>query len=271
MSQDRTKPDQPAVAAAEIGLPDLDDDLAPVEPGTGPIPIPLPVAGQELGCWQPSAEQLARSGGDVEAGVPDLRERVSEDAGRDPCAAEDELGTQLLRVQTDAEGHLVEVADDRGPHYFPRDHVEHMGSVLRAVVRGQAGVLAGSAAEQRGANRLSSVTNLAVGSPLCHELLREGDGAAEVMLASAATASYMMLGRVGESLNVAVTAQRSPFLPNESRDLSRTFANLSKALASGLSALANVRSARRNWDVELQVRRVQSSREEVVRVEHRRH
>jgi hypothetical protein len=225
-----------------------------------------PEAPRQRGCFVPPLDEVASI---AEYGAHD--DAVAEDVavpfapGRPMTTAEDSLGTQHLRV------HIIETADDRGPSFFRSAHVENMTSVLRAIARGQTGVLKQSGTEAPGSGNSSAKANLDLGTPLSLELLQEGDGAAETMLASTAAAHFMMLSRATAKLNTAITTERGPTTSKAAKDWSRTCGSLTRALAVSLTALEKVRSMRRNWDREVRLLRRQTDGGEVVDAELQRH
>lgn len=234
--------------------------------------VEAPTAPQQRQCFMPPP--LDEQASMAEHGAQD--DAVAEDVavpfapGRPMTTAEDSLGTQHLRVRTDHQGHILESADDRGPSFFRSAHVEKMTSVLRAVARGQTGVLKQSGTEAPGSGNSSAKANLDLGTPLSLELLREGDGAAEAMLASTAAGHYMMLSRATAKLNTAIT-ERNPTMSKAAKDWSRTCGSLTRALAVSLTSLEKVRSMRRNWDREVRLLRRQTDGGEVVDVDLQRH
>ena len=124
-----------------------------------------------------------------------------------------------------------------------------------------------SGTDRPGLGNPSAKEFLDLGSALSLELLEEGDTAAEVMLASSASAAYMVASRVSANLNSAVTAGPGAQVAREAKDWGRTFASLMRGATMAIVALQKVRTLRRDWERELTLVRRDDAEVPHVRVE----
>ena len=185
--------------------------------------------------------------------------------------ADHALGMRHMRATFDRQGHLVEFQDHRGEEHFRSSHIDRMPGVLRAVARGHAGMLQRSASDLAGCDNSSLDENLITAAPLCMELLRPGDGAGEVMLATTAAASYAMASRAAGLVNAAISSGLNESRAKIAKDLSKTFASLNRGTAVALTALERVRALKRDWSRELQLVQRGEGEDAVVEVVGDRH
>ncbi|MBI5486461.1 MAG: hypothetical protein HY905_03935 [Deltaproteobacteria bacterium] len=170
-----------------------------------------------------------------------------------------DLGADRVALVRDPEsGEIIDHQDNRTEDHYRSDHIRKMPSVVRALVEGRAGVLNTSAAEADGGIG-SLEENLLLGVPLASEMLQEGDGAGEAMIATAAAAAYQMGSRAAGLLNIELSRVPQFGATQRARELGKLHATLMKGAAALEVALERVRALKRtpkSWEKEIDIRKL---------------
>lgn len=152
--------------------------------------------------------------------------------------------------KTESGGELT--VDRRGEEQFAPEKLKGLPAVVQQVLRGRIGMMFHAATGVADAGHAFETAAL---GPLAVALLEPGDGAAEALLATAATSTYILAGRVASRLSDHLSR---PGATEQIQAYGKLHAKMTNGMAAALATLARVRAYRRNWDADLQLVRRRS-------------
>jgi hypothetical protein len=222
-------------------------DLLAMMPPTEYVPKP----GVDL---QSALRQMRRAmGSDVVATTESLSDEDHElDLDDDQVRSVDEnVGREFVSVLPD--GPRWSAEDRRGEQFYHAEHLKTLSPVIREIARGRIGMLA-RATGVVGDNAEGFIDRTVVASPVLSEMVHEGDGAGEVLIAAAAVATNALAERTAELLNEELSRSDVSRSTRKARDLGHLLTALNRSTATSAAALERLRVLRQPMEVNLSVR-----------------
>jgi hypothetical protein len=167
-------------------------------------------------------------------------------------SVDENVGREFVSVLPD--GTRWSAEDRRGEQFYHAEHLRTLSPVIREIARGRIGMLA-KATGVVGDNAEGFIDRTVVASPVLSELIHDGDGAGEVLIAAAAVATNALAERTAALLNEELARSDLSRSTRKARDLGHLLTSLNRSTATSAAALERLRVLRQPVEVNLTVRR----------------